>query len=79
MSSFPSPDGNLELDPGGDDNGPEGEGVGADGRHHDGRDGGVDHAGSGRHRVRRTSGRSRHDQPVTLHHKDKGYQTTVLK
>ena len=64
MSSLPN--GNLELDPGRDDNGSEGEGVGADGGDHDGRYGGVDHAGPGRHRVGRAPRRGGHNQPVTL-------------
>lgn len=68
MSSFyrVSPDGNFELHPGRDDNGPEGEGVGADGRDHNGGDGRMDHAGTGRHGVRRAPRRGRHDQAVTL-------------
>lgn len=53
----------LELHAGGHHDGPEGERVRADGRDHDGGDVGVDHGGSGRHRVGRAPRRRGHDQP----------------
>ena len=59
-------DGDLQLHPGRDDDGSEGETVGTDGRHHDGRHAGVDHAGSGSHSVRRAARRGGDDQTVTL-------------
>ena len=59
-------DGDLQLHPGGDHDGAEGETVGTDGRHHDGRHAGVDHAGSGSHSVGRAARGSGDDQPVTL-------------
>ena len=59
-------DGDPELHPGGDDDGAEGETVGADGRHHHRRHAGVDHAGSGRHSVGRAASRGGDYQTVAL-------------
>ena len=49
---------------------PKREGVWADRSDHDGRDGGVNHAGASRHGVGRTSGRGRDDQTISLKQKN---------
>ena len=59
-------DGDLQLHPGGDDNGSEGETVGTDGGHHDCRHIGVDHAGSGSNCVGRAPSGGGDYQTITL-------------
>ena len=58
--------GDLQLHPRRHHDRPEGEGVRADGSHHHGGYGGMDHAGTGRHGVGRTAGRRGDDKTVTL-------------
>ena len=59
-------DGDLQLHPGGDDDGSEGETVGTDGGDHDCRHTGVDHAGSCSSSVGRASSGCGDYQAVTL-------------